>query len=88
MRPGARRGNCPPAALCLKTMKTLRDKLGRAVTAAIAWAGPAVALAQDNPDPPGLSKTPAPWVGYIVMFLLLAGVVGVSLMPSKRGHQD
>ena len=88
MRPRAGRGNCPAAALCFMTMNTLRGILGRAVIVAITWVGPAVALAQDNPDPPNLSKTPAPWVGYVVMFLLLAAVVGVSLMPSKRGHQD
>jgi hypothetical protein len=28
------------------------------------------------------------WLGFVVMFLLTALVVGVSLMPSKRGHQD
>ena len=28
------------------------------------------------------------WLGFLVMFVLLAIVVAVSLMPSKRSHQD
>lgn len=28
------------------------------------------------------------WVGYIVIGLMIAAVMGVSLMPSKRSHQD
>jgi hypothetical protein len=28
------------------------------------------------------------WLGMFVMFVLAAVVVVVSLMPSKRGHQD
>jgi Na+/H+ antiporter NhaA len=50
---------------------------------------PAAAMAQESAPPaPTLSRSLPPWVGYIVMVLLLAAVVGVSLMPSKRGHQD
>lgn len=69
----------------MKTCRGILDLLG---ATAIVWALPAIALAQDNPDPPNLSRTPAPWLGYVIMFVLLALVVGVSLMPSKRGHQD
>ncbi len=56
---------------------------------ALALLAPAVTWAQDNvPPSPTLSRTPKPWVGFVVIFLLLALVLGVSLMPSKRGHQD
>lgn len=33
-------------------------------------------------------RTYAVWVGYAIMFVLFAAVVLLSLMPSKRGHQD
>ena len=50
---------------------------------------PAITFAQEvGGGEPDLRRAPAPWVGFIVMFLLLALVLGVSLMPSKRGHQD
>ena len=50
---------------------------------------PAAAVAQGSAPPsPSLSKWAPPWVGYIVTVVLLALVLGVSLMPSKRGHQD
>lgn len=50
---------------------------------------PAVAWAQSAAPPePGLRRTAAPWVGYLVIFVLLALVLAVSLIPSKRGHQD
>jgi hypothetical protein len=50
---------------------------------------PAAAFAQESAPPaPTLSRTLPPWVGYIVMIILLSLVMGVSLMPSKRGHQD
>ena len=56
---------------------------------AAAFLLPAAALAQESvPLPPTLSRWLPPWLGYIVMVILLALVLGVSLMPSKRGHQD
>ena len=56
-----------------------------ALTVAI-W--PAVVLAQTPAPQPELKKAPPVWLGYLVMFLLLAVVMAISLMPSKRGHQD
>ncbi len=48
-----------------------------------------LAVAQDAAPPaPSLTRAPAPWLGYVVMFVLLALVVGVSLLPAKRGHRD
>jgi len=59
------------------------------VSAALVALISAVAHAQSTPAPqPSLSKAPPVWLGLLVMFLLLAMVVSVSLMPSKRGHQD
>ena len=49
---------------------------------------PAVALAQAAAPPPALRRTPAPWIGMMIMAVLLALVLTVSLMPSKRSHQD
>jgi FtsH-binding integral membrane protein len=52
-------------------------------------AAAAAAWAQDNAPPqPRLSKSAPAWMGFAVMVILLALVIGVSLMPSKRGHQD
>lgn len=47
------------------------------------------------PRPPG-SAAPQPsvresypvWFGYLLMFVLGGGVLVVSLLPSKRSHQD
>ena len=61
----------------------------RAVVAAATFVAPAVALAQEgSPMQPNLTRVAPAWLGFIFMVLLLALVVGVSLMPSKRGHQD
>jgi hypothetical protein len=43
--------------------------------------------AQAAPQP-SLSKMPPVWLGLLVIFLMLAIVITISLMPSKRGHQD
>ncbi len=66
--------------------------LGTAMTATVAVAAvvaPVVALAQGSAPPqPALSRSAPAWIGFFFMFVLLAIVLGVSLMPSKRGHQD
>ena len=51
---------------------------------------PVLAMAQDDgaPPEPTLRRTAPLWLGYLVMFLLVAVVVVVSLIPSKRSHQD
>lgn len=61
--------------------------LGKAVVLAGALA-PAVAWAQDVVPQPDLRRAPQVWVGYAFMVLLAAAVMGVSLLPSKRSHQD
>ncbi|MBT8487113.1 MAG: hypothetical protein HKO59_02865 [Phycisphaerales bacterium] len=63
--------------------------IGRRLLPLLAWLTPAVAFAQETAPPqPSLGRYPAIWVGYLVIMVLLAIVVAVSLMPSKRGHQD
>ena len=50
---------------------------------------PVVALAQDTAPPqPMLSRSAPAWIGFLIMVVLLTIVLGVSLMPSKRGHLD
>lgn len=49
--------------------------------------GTAVALAQSAPAP-NARKVPPIWLGYLVIFVLLVIVLAISMMPSKRGHQD
>ncbi len=54
---------------------------------ALALLAPVVALAQSGKEIE-LRRGPPVWLGYLIMFVLMLLVVGVSLMPSKRGHQD
>jgi len=57
--------------------------------AAAAVVAPVVALAQGSAPPqPALSRSAPVWIGFLFMVILLTIVLGVSLMPSKRGHQD
>ena len=37
---------------------------------------------------PIINKEYPVWVGYLVMLLMTVAVMGISLMPSKRSHQD
>ncbi len=61
----------------------------RAVVIAAAILGPtAVVCAQGEVPAPHLHRFAQVWLGYLVMFGLLTAVMLVSLMPSKRGHQD
>ncbi len=48
------------------------------------------ALAQDTQaaPQPSLQKSPPIWLGILVIFIMLVLVVTVSLMPSRRSHQD
>ena len=46
------------------------------------------AWAQTAAPQPTLRKFPAAWIGMAFMFVMLAIVVIISLMPSKRSHQD
>ncbi|MBU6209308.1 MAG: hypothetical protein KGR22_05305 [Planctomycetes bacterium] len=46
-----------------------------------------LAVAQGPREPSVNSPAPA-WLGYAVMFLIGAGVLGVALYPVKRSHMD
>ncbi len=46
-----------------------------------------LAVAQGPREPSVNSPAPA-WLGYFVMFLIGAGVLGVALYPVKRSHMD
>jgi FtsH-binding integral membrane protein len=72
----------------MRTSATVLATLGlvAALVALAALADPA--WAQSGVPQPQLRRGPAPWVGFVVMFALLVLVMAVSLMPSKRGHQD
>ena len=73
----------------MSRLRTLSFGVSRATLAAVTLLAPAVALAQENvPPSPTLARVPKPWIGYVVIFLLVVLVLGVSLIPSKRGHQD
>lgn len=48
----------------------------------------AIATAAGAPPDPGLRQSPSFPVAIFAMMGLVAVIVVVSLMPSKRGHQD
>jgi hypothetical protein len=41
-----------------------------------------------SPPEPSIRKTPAAWMGLMLMLVFFGIVIGVSLISSKRGHQD
>lgn len=47
-----------------------------------------VSATTTSPPEPNLRKTPAAWMGFMLMFLFFGVVIGISLISSKRGHQD
>ena len=51
--------------------------------------GAVCAAAAVAPRMPNTLRRGVPaWLGYFVMFVLAVVVISISLMPSKRGHQD
>lgn len=61
--------------------------LGALLSAPLALAAPAAA--QDAPPQPNRSLPGvSPVAGYGIMALAAEAIIGVSLMPAKRGHQD
>jgi hypothetical protein len=51
---------------------------------------PIMAVAQEagGAPQPNLSRAPSPLVGFGLMFLMVVVVIGISFIPSKRGHLD
>ena len=58
--------------------------------AASAQAQPGKKNVEEAPSPPTTTKLEAPYliVPYLLAFILIGAIVGVSAIPSKRGHQD
>lgn len=81
-----------PAGHILTSMRYVKHLI-RWATAAVwllAVLSPAVAFAQrtSTPEQPSLRNAPQVWMGYLIIVVLLAIVMAISLMPSKRSHQD
>ncbi len=75
----------------LKSMRSfsrLVVQAGSAITISAAILAPAIAWAQEAVPQPRLTRSQPVWLGYLIIVVLLALVMLVSLMPSKRGHQD
>ena len=67
-------------------MKSLRTNLCACLCSPILSS---VVLATTTvPPEPTLRKPPAAWFGFLLMFLFFGIVIAISLMSSKRGHQD
>jgi hypothetical protein len=72
----------------------MRSQILRLAPAALLLAAAAAPLALAAP--PAASGPPMPtlthgqpvWLGFAIMFVLAALVIAVSLMPSRRSHQD
>ena len=62
--------------------------INKCLATAMAFGVLAANVLGNAPPQPNLTKTPPVWIGFVFMVILLALVLGVSLMPSKRGHQD
>ena len=64
------------------------SKLIPVLAGTLAVLSSAACWAQGAVPEPTLSRSSKVWMGYAVMFVLAAVVIAVSLMPSKRSHQD
>ena len=76
-------------------LNSMRSTLHRLATrgttmifAGLAAMAPVVAWAQTAAPAPTLKRAPPVWVGYLLMAVLLGIVLAISLLPSKRSHQD
>jgi hypothetical protein len=75
-------------------MRHVRKNAGRLLATGamllIAVIAPTIAWAQEQEAPraPTLSRPQPAWVGLLFMAVLLGVVLAISLMPSKRSHQD
>ncbi|UCD74687.1 MAG: hypothetical protein JSV91_12975 [Phycisphaerales bacterium] len=72
----------------MRDLRTMTSRLGAAMAGGAAYLWPALAAAQTAPDPPTLRSTAPVWIGMLLIAALLIVVMVVSIMPSKRGHQD
>lgn len=69
-------------------MRKILVALTTAMLMALAFLTPAIVWAQTAAPAPTLKRAPPVWLGYLLIAVLLVIVMAVSLMPSKRSHQD
>lgn len=65
--------------------------LAVSVLASAAFAQPGKKKEEDPPLPPTINKdreSSSPVVPYVLAFLTIGLVVGITTIPSRRGHQD
>lgn len=71
----------------MSNLRVFLSGSGRLVMAMVAILSPSVAWAQSAPTPALRDTLPA-WLGLLVIFFIMVIIIMVSLMSSKRGHQD
>ena len=71
-----------------RTLTRLTSGFWMVYLAGLAALTPAIAWAQTAAPAPALQRAPPVWVGYLLMAVLLGIVLAISLLPSKRSHQD
>ena len=71
----------------MRTIHAIVSRLGLSILTLVVLLTPRVVLAQGAPTPT-FRNSPKAWIGLMFILLLLAIMLAVSLMPSKRGHQD
>jgi FtsH-binding integral membrane protein len=71
----------------MRTFHAIVSRLGLTILTLAVLLTPGMVWAQSAPTPQ-IRNSPKPWIGLMCIFLLLALMLAVSLMPSKRGHQD
>lgn len=59
-----------------------------AVTTASAQEALEAATRTSPPQPAANKGTPEAWIGMLLMVVLIGIVLAISLMPSRRSHQD
>ena len=75
-----------PFMLRLRTILGMFSVPG--LCSAVAIAAEAPAGLPPPPNPNQNQNAPAVWVGMLLMFIIVAVIVSISMMPSRRGHQD
>ena len=45
-------------------------------------------LGQPPPQPGSNQNAPAAWVGMLLMFVIVGAIITISMMPSRRDHQE
>ena len=74
--------------ISMRDLRKMVSRLGVLSAGAAMYLWPALAAAQTAPDQPTLRNTAPVWLGMLLIAALLIVVMVVSIMPSKRGHQD